>query len=557
MYLGLDVGGTHTDAVLVDSSGVKALVKVVTDHDNLLNSVNGAFDTLLKEVNPGDIRRINLSTTLSTNAIVEDKTEKVGMLVTAGPGVDPAGYSLGNNFHIIEGSIDHRGTEIRPPDRGQMEKAAKLFKKNGLGVFAVAGKFSTRNPGHENILRDSVADMADFTTLGHRLSGQLGFPRRVTTAYYNSAVWRIFSGFANAVEESLKRHGISPVINILKADGGTMPLSIARGLPVESILSGPAASVMGIIALCDIREDSIILDIGGTTTDIAVFADGAPLIEPDGIALESRPTLVRALKTRSIGLGGDSALHVREGKVCAGPDRPGPSMAEGGNDPSLIDAFNAIGATDYRDVKRSLEGISRLAAKNGMEPRVLAGAAVDYAVDLIKNEVDSFLREINDKPVYTVHEMIEGKTIVPRSVHVMGGPAEAFAPLLETKFSLPVTIPENYAVANAIGAALSRTTIDIELFADTEKKKLIIPNIDILTSVDGDYSLANAKQDAVGYLVKHLRSLGIDGTEGETEIIEASSFNMVGGFYTTGRNIRVKCQIKPGVPARSAWGGLK
>ena len=472
MYLGLDVGGTHTDAVLIDVSGVVDSVKVVTDHGNLLNSVTGAFDTLLKGVNPADIKRINLSTTLSTNAIVEGKTENVGMLVTAGPGVDPAGYSIGKNFHVIDGSIDHRGTEIKPPNRGQLEKAAKNFKKNGLKVFAVSGKFSTRNPNHENVLRDSVAEIADFTTLGHQLSGQLGFPRRVTTAYYNSAVWRIFSGFADAVEESIKHYGISPVINILKADGGTMPLSMARGLPVESILSGPAASVMGIIALCDIHDDSIILDIGGTTTDIAVFADGAPLIEPDGISLETRPTLVRALKTRSIGLGGDSAIHVRDGKVTVGPDRPGPSMAEGGGKPTLIDAFNAVGGTEYRDVGRSNEGINALSSKYGLESRSLAEAAVEYAVDLIKNEVDSLLREINEKPVYTVHEMIEGKTIVPRSVHVMGGPAEAFGFLLEKKFGLPVTIPENYAVANAIGAALSRTTIDIELFADNSSPRL-------------------------------------------------------------------------------------
>lgn len=552
MYLGLDVGGTHTDAVLVDKGGVVAWVKVVTDHVNLLNSVNAAFDELFKSASPSEIKRINLSTTLSTNAIVEGKIEDVGMLVSAGPGVDAENYSIGNNFNIIEGSVDHRGTEIKAPDRKQVEKAVKEFRKNGVKVFAVAGKFSTRNPSHENSLRDAVAESADFITLGHRLSGQLSFPRRVTTAYYNSAVWRIFSSFTDAVEKSVSQRGVTPVINILKADGGTMPLKVSRQFPVESILSGPAASVMGIIALCDIREDSVILDIGGTTTDIAIFADGAPLIEPEGISLEGRPTLVRSLKTKSIGIGGDSAIRVKDGAVTAGPERRGPSMADGGAEPTLIDAFNMCMNTGYRDAELSRKGIADFAKKNGMEPAKLAAAAVEYATELIRLEVDELVSEINAKPVYTVHEMLEGKIIVPKKVYIMGGPAKAFAPLLEKKFGIAAVVPENYAVANAIGAALARTTIDIELFADTEKKKLIIPNLDVNTACDRDYTLAQARQDAVTYLVNHLRSLGIDGTEGETEIIEASAFNMVGGFYATGKNIRVKCQIKPGVLVKLA-----
>ncbi|MBP7584035.1 MAG: hydantoinase/oxoprolinase family protein [Spirochaetes bacterium] len=552
MYLGLDVGGTHTDAVLVNGSGVVASVKVVTDHGNLLNSVNAAFEHLFKSAAPADISRINLSTTLSTNAIVESTIEDVGMLVSAGPGIDASNYAIGKHFAIVEGSVDHRGTEIKSPDRKQVEKAVKDFRKAGVKVFAVAGKFSTRNPSHEITLRDSVAESADFITLGHRLSGQLSFPRRVTTAYYNSAVWRIFSSFSDAVEKGIAGRGVSPSINILKADGGTMPLAVSRQFPVESILSGPAASVMGIVALCDISEDSIILDIGGTTTDIAVFADGAPLIEPEGISLDGRPTLVRSLKTKSIGIGGDSLLAVKDGAVTAGPERRGPSMAEGGAVPTLIDAFNVCRKTGYRDTALSEKGIGDLAGKVGMEPASLATAAVEFAADLIRREVDALVAEINEKPVYTVHEMLEGKVIVPKKVYLMGGPAKAFAPLLEKKFGIGTVVPENYAVANAIGAALARTTIDIELFADTEKKKLIIPNLDVNTTCERDYSLAKARKDAVSYLMNHLRTLGVDAGEGQTEIIEASEFNMVGGFYATGKNIRVKCQIKPGVLAKLA-----
>ncbi len=555
MYLGLDVGGTHTDAVLVNEKGVAASVKVVTDRDNLLNSVNAAIEELLARAGAVEITRINLSTTLSTNAIIEGKTEEVGTLVSAGPGIDAARFEIGRNFHIIDGSVDHRGTEIKGPDRRQVEKAIEDCRKSGIKVFAVAAKFSTRNPSHENLLKDLLGQNADFVTPGHRLSGQLNFPRRITTAYFNSAVWRIFNGFADAVEKGLGSFGKTAQVNILKADGGTMPLAMAKQVPVESILSGPAASVMGIVALCDIREDSVILDIGGTTTDIAVFADGAPLIEPEGISLEGRPTLVRALKTKSIGLGGDSLLGVKGGAVTVGPERKGPPMADGGSEPALLDAFNVAGKTEYRDRAASERGIASLAGKAGMGTAEFAAAALRCAIDTIQKEIGLLIEEINEKPVYTVHEMLEGKTVTPRALYVMGGPAGAFADMLSEAFSLPVAVPDNYAVANAIGAALARTTIEIELFADTERRKLVIPGIDVNTSCEREYSLVQARQDAVAYLMDHFKTLGVDSREGEAEIVEASSFNMVGGFYTTGKNIRVKCQIKPGVLFKLNGGG--
>jgi len=107
-------------------------------------------------------------------------------------------------------------------------------------------------------------------------------------------------------------------------------------MPVESILSGPAASVIGTMALCNITEDAVMLDIGGTTCDIALFADGAPLIEKDGICIDDRNTLVRSLKTKSIGIGGDSVIKINGTTVTTGPERLGMSMAEGGNNPLLL-----------------------------------------------------------------------------------------------------------------------------------------------------------------------------------------------------------------------------
>lgn len=546
MFCGIDVGGTHTDAVLVNESGIVATSKIVTDRTNLVGTIRESLDTILRASVPGDIEWINISTTLSTNAIVENKTEKVGVLVSSGPGVDPSRYAIGDYYRIIRGSIDHRGTVVQDLDAKDMKGALKDFSKKGLKVFAVVSKFSTRNPVHENRLMEAVQENGDYITQGHLLSGELNFPRRITTAYYNSAVWRLYNEFADAIEKSISEHGVSAAINILKADGGTMPLNLSRVIPVETILSGPAASVMGIIALCHITEDSVILDIGGTTTDIAVFAEGAPLIEREGISLGHRPTLVRSLKTHSIGIGGDSVLKVEGSAVAVGPERLGPSMARGGAAVTLIDAFNFLEDSGFGNAAASVAGIRKLAEENGMDPGDLSRQAVQRAVDVITAEVCEVLEEINQRPVYTIHELLEEKHVEPKKLYIMGGPAKACAGVLGNAFGLPVVVPEEFAVANAVGAALARTTKDIELLADTEKGRLIVPSLGVMKPVDDSYTQYDAESDARRYLLDYLRDLNADRGV-VPEIIESSSFNMVDGFNTVGKNIRVKCQVKPGV----------
>jgi len=547
MILGLDVGGTHTDAVIIDDNRVLSTFKAVTDHYNLLSSINAAIKGVLTGFDLQKINRVNLSTTLSTNAIVEGVLEKVGMIISSGPGIDPRNFAIDENCHIVEGSIDHRGSIVKELDQKELEKIVKKFQKQGIKVFAAVTKFSTRNPDSENNISQALSDMTDFITMGHKLSGQLSFPRRVTTAYYNSAVWRVYNGFADAIDSSMMELGIDAKINILKADGGTMPLNYSRNVPVETILSGPAASILGILALCRIRDDAIVLDIGGTTTDIAIFVQGVPLIERQGISFDSRPTLVRSLETRSIGIGGDSAIFVKDGVVTVGPERRGPSMAEGGSWPTLVDAFNTRGIISFKNRESSLQGLGTLAGKNGMTAEDLAAAAIGYAVDAIKNAVDRFITELNDKPVYTIHEMIEGVIIKPVKIYAMGGPVQGFVDLLKKKFGMDVIIPDNYDVANAIGAALAKTTMDIELFADTGKGDLIIPNLDIRRKVSHRYGLEDAESDAKNHLWEYAKQLDPRMKEEDVEIIESSSFKMVSGYFSSGKDIRVKCQIKPGV----------
>ncbi|MDA3822686.1 MAG: hydantoinase/oxoprolinase family protein [Bacteroidales bacterium] len=547
MIIGLDVGGTHTDAVLIEHGKVIASHKTSTDHDNLLNSINRTLQEVTKNIDKTAIQGINLSTTLSTNAIVEDKIEDVGLIYSAGPGIVPENYEIGKYCYRIKGAIDHRGSVVKNVDEYEIKNLWDEVQYSGISVFSVVSKFSTRNPLHENVIGNFFKGIGDFITHGHHLSGELNFPRRMATAYYNSAVWRIYNEFTDAIKKSLAELGIHCRINILKADGGTIPLELSQKIPVESILSGPAASVMGIVALCKISDDSILLDVGGTTTDIAVFTNGLPLVERKGISIGGHPTLVRSLETRSIGIGGDSLITVNEKIVRVGPERKGPCMAEGGLEPTFVDALNYKGLSHFGKKEQSIRGIEELAKQKGIKVKKLVDDSINFAVKKISAEVDSLINDLNNKPVYTIHEMIDGKVITPTLMYIMGGPAQGLKKVLQDEMGLEAIVPANFEVANAIGAACAKTTFDIELFADTGKGILLVPNLNITEQVDDTYSLNDAQKDAKKYLSQYLNDNGIAVTVEDAEIVESSAFKMVDGFMGSGKDIRVKCQIKPGV----------
>jgi N-methylhydantoinase A/oxoprolinase/acetone carboxylase beta subunit len=547
MRIGIDIGGTHTDGVLMDGGRIIAAAKVPTIHDNLLGSISQVLHSILSGQDPRKVGTLNLSTTLNTNAIVTGKIDPVGVLVAGGPGIAPETYRIGEHYHLIPGSLDHLGTETKPLDIDRLKDAVADCADKGVKCFAAVSKFSPRNPMQENTIREHLINRADFVSSGHLISGQLNFGRRIYTAYYNSAVWRNFRIFSTALMEGLRGFDIQAEINILKADGGTMPLARALETPVQSIFSGPAASVMGILAMMPTNSDVLVLDIGGTTTDIALFAGGQPLLEREGISIDDRPTLVRAIQVESIGVGGDSLIHVEQDDILVGPQRLGPCMAMGGPSPTVMDALNVLELADFGNVGRSLEGMEELAARHGLNGRQLAGDAVDTAINAISTKIDALLTLVNSKPIYTIHEILEDRPINPSRLIVIGGPAAVFRDLLQTRLQMEVTIPPLYEVANAIGAALTRSTAHLVLTADTSRGKVSVPMLEIFRSVPSSYDLEAAIEEAKSLLIGDLARAGLKVTAEEVQITQADSFNIVEDFYTAGRNIRVVAQVQPAV----------
>jgi len=309
LIVGLDVGGTHIDAVIVEQGNIIDTIKRPVHRDHLFDSIWTTLEELFSRHDKTKIERINLSTTVSTNAIVENKISPVGMIIQSGPGLPKDYLACGDENVFISGYVDHRGKLIKDLDLKEIEKAIELFKEMNITSCAVVTKFCTRNFNHELKIKKLLEKHFSSITMGHSLSGKLNFPRRVFTSYLNAATYHTFKDFANNIKKSMEREGIDAPLYILKADGGTTSLSSAEERPVETILSGPAASFMGINALLHTDKDALLLDIGGTTTDIFFLADGIPLFEPLGIEIGSYKTLVRALYSHSIGLGGDSSIE--------------------------------------------------------------------------------------------------------------------------------------------------------------------------------------------------------------------------------------------------------
>ncbi len=547
MIIGLDVGGTHTDVVLLSPGGLENRVKVLTNTSDLFSTVLTGLERITEKINPEQVTHTVLSTTLTTNAIVENKLSPVGMIVSSGPGIHPDYYRAGEQFHIVDGGIDHSGREIKPLDEEQVLAAARKISAEGISHVGVVGKFSTRNPAHENRICELIEPSFEKVFPGHRISGNFSFPRRIATTYLNAAIYPIHRNFFEAVKNSLIKRGINAPIYILKADGGTMDFNTSLEFPGQSILSGPAASVMGSVAFAEDPAETIVLDIGGTTTDMAVLINRVPVLVPSGIEINSFKTHIRALHTRSVGLGGDSAIRFNNGELTIGPDRMGPAMAYGGSTPTPTDALFVLGRATDGSRADAEKGIKTIADEMGVSTRDAANNIFDKTCRLILEKAGEMVEKINSKPVYTVREALEGHRIDPGHLLVLGGPAPHFEAHFREISGYKVKKVPQWDVANAIGTALSRTTCEVTLFVDTYRCRAMAPEENFSESVSPRITLDEARAIALDLLTKKALREGAAPGDFETDVLEELEFNMVRNFQRIGRNIRIKLQVRPGL----------
>ena len=547
MIIGLDVGGTHADVVLLGNEGVINEIKVPTDPTDLFDTVLTALEKITADIDPAKIIRMVMSTTLTTNAIIQKKLPQVGMIVSGGPGVDPHFYRTNDHFECLSGSIDHRGREVEPVQAAAIDRIREKFIAAGIRHVGVVTKFSVRNAAQEMAIARQLEGHFEKVFLGHRISGNLSFPRRIATTYLNAAVYPIHREFFEAVNNSLTRKGLKVPIRILKADGGNMNFEASIDYPAQTTLSGPAASVMGSIAFGPEKGDALVMDIGGTTTDMAILVDQVPLLAPQGIELGGFKTLIRSLETHSIGIGGDSAVGIENGRIQVGPHRNGPAMAHGGPSPTPTDALVLLGKARKGSRELAARGFAPIAEQLSVTIEDAAFQVFDHTCRQILKAAEEMVERINRQPVYTIHEMQDGYQVQPTTILVLGGPAPLFAEHLETLSHYQVGVVPRWTVANAIGAALARTTCEVNLYADTEQQIATAPEENFTTRVDRSFDQAQARQMALDLLQKKAVARGANPAHLEMEVTEELQFNMVRGFHTTGRNIRIRAQVQPGL----------
>ncbi|MCC5974070.1 MAG: hydantoinase/oxoprolinase family protein [Rubellimicrobium sp.] len=321
VLLGVDTGGTYTDAILLDDATdrIMASAKALTSRPDLSVGVGQAIDAVLAEagIAAERVAMVSLSTTLATNALVEGQGGRVA-LVTIGfdegeLGRDGLAEAMkGDPVIAIAGGHGHSGAEAVPADLDALDRALADLP-SGLSGFAVAGRFATRNPAHEVAARSLIRSRTGLpVTCSHELSQALGGPKRALTAVLNARLIGLIDRLIGACEAHLAARGIDARLMVVRGDGALVSARLAREKPIETILSGPAASVAGAAWLTG-EPEALISDIGGTTTDVCLLTDGRPAIDPAGARVGPYRTMVEAVAMRTTGLGGDSELHLIEG----------------------------------------------------------------------------------------------------------------------------------------------------------------------------------------------------------------------------------------------------
>ncbi len=565
MLLGLDVGGTFTDAVIIDGHRVVATAKRRTTKNNLMNGIGEALDAVLEGYDASNIEQVTLSTTVVTNTIVEGKEKPVDLYVVTGPG-----RNVDDIFPVspiyLQGYTDHRGIVVEHTPADAVRGIANMVQaRSGTDLAAVSAKFGVRNPQEELSITEELKNTYHTISNGSLLSGSLNFPRRTISAYFNSAVTPVFTVFKENVEDALRARNIVAPLHILKADGGSLPIEHMVSRPVETAFTGPAATVLGLSALGVIgNQHTVALDIGGTTTDISLWKHGRPLMTKNGVSIREYPSAVRSFAVTSVGIGGESVVRFKNGNLTVGPERVGPSVALGGIEPTLGDALIVLGHANYGDFNLATRALQDLAdaiqatfqsnnvnISNNQLTLIktasdVARLILQNALETIQRGVDEVITVENKRPIYVVADIVNPDIFVPEHIVVVGGTAPSLGASIGEYMDLPITIPENAAVANAIGAALALSTIELTVHVDTKRRLLVIPELGIKQQ---NCTLKRAEQvveRTKEALSEEALRLGLD-TAQEIEVISIEDFPVVEGWQSMERLITVKVQLAAGV----------
>ncbi|NYT19499.1 MAG: hydantoinase/oxoprolinase family protein [Methanosarcinales archaeon] len=333
--MGIDAGGTYTDAVIIrDSDGeIVDSTKARTTYPDLLIGIQNALDGLDQSYLK-DINLVSVSTTLSTNTILEGTGYPVA-LIMAGDYVIPETHSI-KNYIVVKGGHGPNGEEIEKLDIDAVRDYI-LQNKDDVSAFAVSSYFSIRNPEHELQIRELIKDLTGLPSVcGHELSQDLGAYNRGITAYLNAQLIPITDNFIETIISEMGRRNINARLLMLKCDGSVVGIDEAKEKPIESIFSGPAASLVGAAYLSKAKTCTVI-DVGGTSTDVSMIENELPELCDEGAVVGGWQTKVKAIRMETSAMGGDSHIWIKNQKPNIGPRRVIPLCVAAATFPSMLE----------------------------------------------------------------------------------------------------------------------------------------------------------------------------------------------------------------------------
>ncbi len=347
--LGIDTGGTFTDAVIVDLDDMSVIAKKkspTTHHDlsiGLYNSVDAVLSST--DIDPSEIVSVGISTTLATNSVLEGRGGNVGLILIGWDPMEPVHFGESRQV-FVKGGYDVKGRAKASMSLEEVTNAINEVSKD-VDAIAISGLFANLNASQERKVKDLAIKLTGLPTVaGHELSSELGIGLRAETAVLNGKLIPVISRFFDDVVKTFREKGITAPIMVYKGDGSVMTIEQAKMYPVQTILSGPAASSMGgkIISGYD---DFVMVDIGGTSTDIAVVEEGYPQIQFMGAEVGGWRTRVKAVDMHTIALGGDSRISMCEGKFVFGPRKVIPLCTFTERYPEIIGTIMHTDVYDY------------------------------------------------------------------------------------------------------------------------------------------------------------------------------------------------------------------
>lgn len=345
--IGIDTGGTYTDAIIYDFNEKKVLssAKALTTREDLSIGILNALDGLDNKYFPrADM--VSLSTTLATNACVENKGGRAKLLFW---GIDRRAFDMvGKNYGLTNLSdivfYDKDDKEVKIDEASLIANTKEwLGDADGLGIVEC---FAMNNgAAYEKKSKEIFEKNYDFPVIcGHELFSELNSIQRGSTTLLNAKLVPIIKEFISAIKHSLKERDINAPIVIVRSDSSLMSEEYSKLRPVETILSGPAASILGGMKLSDEKE-SIIIDMGGTTTDVSLVKNGYPERENNGISIGKWRTFVNGVFIDTFGLGGDSRITIKDGEIILGEKRVIPLCVAAKSWPYMIEELRELADT--------------------------------------------------------------------------------------------------------------------------------------------------------------------------------------------------------------------